>query len=195
MLMVRKYWSQAKEKILNKISIRRNNYSYRWKPEEVHGLSDSTVMIHRSGWGLSVSQRESSKTARNNGYWRFRETWSWINWKSFGTEQTNEMIHQKNGLLWRPLCPLKTELLGKKVGGRIWRSVGYFRMKLQVTTFNTLGRFGCLRTQFNGIGRTRKSFIEIHHSETSSTDKIDVSILKDNPRKFDVNAMIARTTS
>ncbi|MCB9814582.1 hypothetical protein H6784_04165 [Candidatus Nomurabacteria bacterium] len=195
----KKYWSQAKEKDIeqNLYNTKKQLFNIDERVEEVHGLSDSTVMIHRGGEAIRQLLYGIIKDHKEQRLLAIQGDVVVIGWeKVFGTEQTNEINRfiKKNAIIVETIMPFgwferQTELLGKKWAEE-FEGRSAISHEIAGDYFQHAGQIWMFKNSVYLIAMNEEIIIEIRHSEIQKLIKSMFEFIKDNSRKFDVNARL-----
>jgi predicted transcriptional regulator len=192
----KKYWSQAKEKDLEQeiYKTKKALFGISDQVEEVHSLSDSTVIVHRGGDAIRTLLFGIIKDNKNQRLYGTMGDTIAIGWeKVFGTEMTNEINRfiKKNGIIVEGILPFgwferQTKLLGVK-----WAKDFEGRMainhEIEEEYFNHGGQVWIFKNSLYLIAMNEELIIEVRNSEIQKLILSMFGFIQDNSRKFDVN--------
>ena len=197
----KKYWSQAKDKDLEQAlyETKKALFDFEDGVEEVQGLSDSMVVVHRGGGAIRNLLKGILKDNKDARMYGIQGDVVVIGWnKVFGVEGTNELnrLIKKNRIIVEGIMPFgwferQTKLLGKKWAqefeGRMAVNHGideeYFQHGGQVWMFKNSVYF---------IAMNEEIIIEVRNSEIQKLLLSMFSFIQDNSQKFDVNARLRK---
>jgi len=197
----RRYWSQAKERDLEEeiFNTKKALFSFEEGVEQIHGLSDSTVIVHRGGEAIRKLLKDLMKTHKEQRLYGIQGDTVVIGWnKVFGIERTNELnrMIKQNRLIVEGIVPKgwferQTKLIGKKwaedFAGRaaISHEIGeeYFKHGGQIFIF---------KNSLYLMAMNEELVIEVRNSEIQKLILSMFRFIQDNSKKFDVNERLRR---
>ncbi len=195
----RKYWSQTKDRDLEQALYETKKALFNFKEgvEEVQGLSDSMVVVHRGDEAIRKLLRDILKNNKDARMYGIQGDVVVIGWnKVFGVEGTNELnrLIKKNRIIVEGIMPFgwferQTKLLGKK-----WAQEFEGRMavnhEINEAYFKHGGQVWIFKNSVYLIAMNEEIIIEVRNSEIQKLLLSMFSFIQDNSRKFDVNARL-----
>ncbi len=197
----KKYWSQTKDRDLEQAlyETKKALFNFEEGVEEVQGLSDSTVIVHRGGEAirkLLYGLFKDNKDTRMHGIQGDVVVIGWD--KVFGTESTNELnrLIKKNHIIVEGIMPFgfferQTKALGKK-----WAQDFEGRMavnhEIDEEYFQHGGQIWIFKKSVYLIAMNEEIIIEVRNSEIQKLLLSMFSFIQDNSQKFDVNARLRK---
>ena len=197
----KKYWSQAKDRDLEQelYETKKALFDIEEGVEEVHGLSDSTVVVHRGGEAIHKLLNGLFKDNKDARMYGIQGDIVVIGWnKVFGVEGTNEInrLIKKNHIIVEGIMPLgwferQTKLLGKK-----WAKEFEGRMavnhEIDEEYFNHGGQVWIFKNSVYFIAMNEEVIVEIRNSEIQKLVLSMFSFIQNNSQKFDVNERLRK---
>ncbi|MBI3671469.1 hypothetical protein HY249_01590 [Candidatus Azambacteria bacterium] len=195
----KKHWRQTDDKNIEEAlyGIKRQLLSIPEGVEEVYGVSDSSVIVHRGAVAIRALIQSMFRDNKDQRFYGIQGDVAAIGWnKVFGVESINEMNRwiKKNGLILEGILPYgwferQTKLLGKKWAedfeGRAAAtheiSEGYFKHGGQIFIF---------KNSLYLIAMNEEIIIEVRNSEIQKLILSMFRFIQDHSKKFDVNARL-----
>lgn len=195
----RKHWSQASERDLEQdiYNTKKQLFNIEEGVEEVHGVSDNTVIIHR---GVPAIRKLFSVIVKNNKEQRLHAIQgdtSSIGWeKVFGVQETNELNKaiKKNSIITEGIIPKGWFERQVKLFGRKWAED--FEGRAAITHeideeyFRHGGQIWIFKNSLYLVAMNEEIVIEVRNSEIQKLILSMFRFIQDNSRKFDVNARL-----
>ncbi len=197
----KKYWAQAKDKDLEQAlyETKKALFDFEEGVEEVQGLSDSMVVVHRGGEAIRKLLRGILKDNKDARMYGIQGDAVVIGWnKVFGIEGTNELnsLIKKNRIIVEGIMPFgwferQTKLLGKK-----WAEEFEGRMainhEIDEEYFQHGGQVWMFKNSVYLIAMNEEIIIEVRNSEIQKLLLSMFSFIQDNSQKFDVNERLRK---
>jgi len=192
----KKYWSQAKEKDLEKeiYETKKALFEIEDGVEEVKGLSDSTVIVHRGGEAIRKLLIGIIKDNKDQRLRAIQGDAVVIGWnKVFGIEGTNELnrLIKKNRIITEPILPYGWFERQIKIMGKKWAEDFEGRMavnhEIDEEYFNHAGQIWMFKNSLYLVAMHEEVVIEVRNSEIQKLVLSMFRFIQDNSRKFDVN--------
>jgi len=195
----KKYWSQAKDRDLEEelYSTKRQLLNIKKGVEEVRGISDSMVVVHRGGPAIRKLLNTIIKDNKDERLYGIQGDVVLIGWnKVFGVEGTNELNREikKNRIIVEAIVPhgwleRQTKLLGEK-----WAKNFEGRMavthEIDEEYFKHGGQIWVFRNSLYLIAMNEEIIIEVRNSEIQKLILSMFRFIQDNSKKIDVNALL-----
>lgn len=195
------YWSQVKDVDLERslYETKKAFFGISENVEEIHGLSDSTVIVYRGGEAIRKLLFGIIKDNKNKRLYAIQGDVVVIGWeKVFGTERTNEINRyiKKNSIIVEGIMPYgwfdrQSKLLGKKwardFGGRM--AVSH---EVDEEYFKHGGQVWIFKNSVYLIAMNEELIIEVRNSEIQKLILSMFSFIQDNSQKFDVNERLQK---
>jgi len=195
----KKYWSQAKGKDLEQelYETKKALFDFEEGVEEVHGLSDSTVIIHRGEEAIRKLLRGILKDNKEQRLYGIQGDVVGIGWnKVFGVEGTNELNRfiKKNRIIVEAILPSgwvdrQTKLLGEK-WARDFEGRTSMAHEIDEEYFKHGGQIWIFRKSLYLMAMNEEIIIEVRNSEIQKLILSMFAFIQNNSRKFDVNARL-----
>jgi hypothetical protein len=192
----KKYWSQAKDQDIDRslYETKKALFDFQEGREEVHGLSDSTVVVHRGGDAIRTVLRSILKENKDQRLYGIQGDTVIIGWnKVFGVEGTNELNRfiKKNRIITEAILPFgwferQTKLMGKQ-----WAKD--FEGRMAVTNeideeyFQHAGQIWMFKDSLYLVAMNEEVVIEVRNSDIQKLILAMFHYVQNNSRKFDVN--------
>ena len=194
----KKYWSQVGEKILeeNLYKTKKELFNMEEGVEEIKGLSDSTVIVHRGGPAIrkllfGIIKNKRNKEQRLQAIQGDAITIGWN--KVFGIEGTNELnrLIKKNRIITEPILPFGWFERQSKIMGKKWLKDFEGRMavthEIDEEYFQHAGQIWMFKNSLYLVAMNEEIVIEVRNSEIQKLVLSMFIFIQDNSRKFDVN--------
>lgn len=195
----KKYWAYAKDRDLEQelYEAKKALFDFEEGVEEVRGLSDSTVVVHRGGEAIRKLLRGILKDNNDQRLYAIQGDTVVIGWnKVFGIEGTNELnrLIKQNRIIVEGIIPhgwfeRQTKALGKK-----WAQDFEGRMSVTHSIdseyFEHGGQVWIFKNSLYLVAMNEEIIIEVRNSEIQKLILEMFRFIQDNSRKFDVNALL-----
>ncbi len=195
----KKYWSQAKERDLERelYETKKELLGIEEGVEEVRGLSDSTVIVHRGAPAIRKLLEGLFKEYKDQRLYGIQGDTVVIGWnKVFGVEKTNEInrLIKKNGIIVEAILPRgwferQTKLLGKK-WAEDFEGRASMTHEIDEEYFQHAGQIWAFRNSLYLIAMNEEIIIEVRNSEIQKLILSMFRFIQDNSRKIDVNRIL-----
>jgi len=197
----KKYWSQAKERDLEQelYETKKAFFDVAEGVEEVHSLSDSTVIVHRGAGAIHKLLNNLFKENKGERLYGIQGDVVAIGWdKIFGVEGTNEInrMIKKNGIIVEGILPYgwferQTKLLGKK-WAEDFEGRASATHEINEEYFQHGGQIWIFKNSLYLMAMNEEIIIEVRNSEIQKLILSMFRFIQDNSRKFDVNARLRK---
>ena len=165
--------------------------------EEVRGLSDSLVTVHRGGEAIRKLLRGILKENKNQRLFAIQGDTVVIGWnKVFGVEGTNELNRfiKQNQIIVEGIVPLGWFERQSKIMGQSWLKDFEGRMainhEISEEYFDHGGQIWMFKNSIYFVAMNEEVVIEVRNSEIQKLIAAMFAFIQDNSRKFDVNARL-----
>ena len=195
----KKYWSQAKERDLEQelYETKKELFDIEDGVEEVRGLSDSTVVVHRGGEAIRKLLGNLFKEHKDQRFHAIQGDVVVIGWnKIFGIEGTNELNRdiKKNRIIMEGILPYgwferQTKLLGKK-WAEDFEGRAAVTHEIDEEYFDHGGQIFIFRNSLYLMAMNEEIIIEVRNSEIQKLILSMFCFIQDNSRKIDVNRIL-----
>lgn len=193
------YWTPAKDRdIETKLyETKRALLNIEEGVEEVRGVSDSTVIVHRGAPAILKLMDSIIKENKDERLYAIQGDIVIIGWnKIFGVEKTNELNRyiKKNHIITEAIVPSGWFERQTKLQGKKWAE--NFEGRMAVTHvigedyFNHGGQIWAFKNSLYLISMNEELIIEIRNSEIQKLILSMFQFIQDNSRKIDVNALL-----
>lgn len=195
----KKYWSQAKERDLEQelYETKKELFDIEKGVEEVHGLSDSTVIVHRGKSAIRKLIFDIVKSYKGERLYAIQGEAIVSAWNDVvGLEKINELnrLIKKNTIITEIIFPFdwlekQGPLLGKK-----WMED--FSERTAITHeidgeyFQHTGQIWAFRNSLYLIAMSEEIIIEVRNSEIQKIILSMFRFIQDNSRRIDVNKIL-----
>jgi predicted transcriptional regulator len=195
----RKYWSQAKVQDLEQelYNTKKQLFDVAEGVEEIRGLSDSLVTIHRGGEAIRKLLREILVENKDTRLQAIQGDTVVIGWnKVFGIEGTNELNRfiKKNRIIVEGIVPFgwferQTKALGVK-WARDFEGRMAINHEIGEEYFEHGGQIWMFKNSVYFVAMNEEIVVEMRNSEIQKLILAMFIFIQDNSRKFDVNARL-----
>ncbi len=195
----RKYWSRAKDRDLERAlyETKKALFDFEEGVEEVQGLSDSTVIVHRGGEAIRKIVMDIVKNHKEERLYAIQGDAPAISWsKIVGLERINEMnrLIKKNRIITELIFPTgwferQVKLLGKKWAEDFGERAAISH-EIDEDYFKHAGQIWIFKNSVYLIAMNEEIIIEVRNSEIQKLLLSMFSFIQNNSRKFDVNARL-----
>ncbi len=195
----KKYWIRAKTQDLEQelYNTKKQLFGIEKDVEEVRGLSDSLVTIHRGGEAIRKLLRGILVENKDTRLWAIQGDTVAIGWnKVFGVEGTNELNRfiKQNRIIVEVIMPFGFFERQIKIMGPSWARDFEGRMAINHEIgeeyFDHGGQIWMFKNSVYFVAMNEEIIIEVRNSEIQRLIMAMFSFIQDNSRKFDVNARL-----
>jgi hypothetical protein len=195
----KKYWSQAKERDLEQelYNIKKQFFDIEEGTEEVRGLSDSTVIVHRGATAIRKLIQDMFENHKDRRFYGIQGDNVVPGWnKIFSIEGTNELNRaiKKNGMIMEGILPhgffeRQTKALGQQ-WAKDFEGRAAVTHEIDEEYFQNAGQIFIFRNSLYLIAMNEEIIIEVRNSEIQKLILSMFRFIQDNSRKIDVNAIL-----
>jgi len=195
----KKYWSQAKERDLEQelYNTKKQIFDIEDGVEEVRGLSDSTVIVHRGGVAIRKLVLGIVKKHKEERLYAIQgdtivNTWNDV----VGLEKINEAnrLIKKNNIITEMIFPFGfLEKQGPFLGKKWMEDFGdraAITHEISEEYFNHSGQIWSFKDSLYLIAMKEEIVIEVRNSEIQKLILSMFKFIQDNSRKIDVNTIL-----
>ncbi len=197
----KKYWSQTNERDLERelYGVKRQLFDIKEGVEEVRGLSDSTVIIHRGAEAIRKLLKGIIKINKSARLYGIQGDATNIGWsKIFGAEETNELnrLIKQNEIIAEEIIPYGWLERQARLFGKKWAED--FEGRAAVTHeigeeyFQHGGQMWLFKDSLYFIAMNEEIVIEVRNAEIQKLVLSMFRFIQDNSRKIDINALLRK---
>lgn len=197
----KKYWRQASTHDLEQAlySTKKQLFNIAEGVEEVRGLSDSLVTVHRGGETIKKLLRGILLENKDTRLYTIQGDTVVIGWnKVFGVEGTNELNRfiKQNRIIVEVIVPFGWFERQIKIMGPSWAKDFEGRMAINHEIgeeyFSHGGQIWMFKNSVYFVAMNEEVIIEVRNSEIKNLIAAMFTFMQDNSKKFDVNARLRR---
>ncbi len=195
----KKYWSQAKEIDLEEelYSTKKQLFNIEEGTEEVRGLSDSAVIVHRGSLATRNILEDIFKNHKNQRFYGIQGDKVALGWnKIFGGKGIDELNRslKKNRFISELIVPTdffrrQTKLLGQQ-WAKDFEGRTAITHEIDEEYFQNAGQIFIFKNSLYLIAMNEKIIIEVRNSEIQKLVLSMFKFIQDHSRKIDVNAIL-----
>lgn len=195
----KKYWSQAKERDLERdiYNTKKQLFNIDEGVEEVSGLSDSTVVVHRGRPAIRTLIMNLMKDHKEERLYAIQGDSIVMSWNEvIGVEKINEFnrLIKKNRIITEIIFPFGLLERNMKILGKKWAEDFGERMaishEIDEKYFKHAGQIWMFKKSLYLIAINEEIIIEVRNSEIQKLILSMFQFIQDNSRKFDINVRL-----
>lgn len=197
----KKYWRQASTHDLEQAlyATKKQLFNIAEGVEEVRGLSDSLVTVHRGGEAIRKLLRGILVENKDTRLWAIQGDTVAIGWnKVFGVEGTNELNRfiKQNRIIVEVIMPFGFFERQIEIMGQSWAKDFEGRMainhEIDEQYFEHGGQIWMFKNSVYFVAMNEEIIIEVRNSEIQRLIMAMFTFIQDNSKKFDVNERLRR---
>lgn len=197
----KKYWSQAKKNDLEQdlYETKKALFGIEDGVKEVHGASDSSVVIHRGGTAIRKLLRHMMTENKDQRLYGIQGNVVTVGWnKIFGIEGTNELNRhiKSNHIITEAILPEGWAEYQTRVMGKEWAKDFEGRMAMHHCIDNTYfehgGQVFIFKNSLYLMAMNEEIIIEVRNSEIQKLILSMFRFIQNNSKKIDINEILRK---
>lgn len=195
----KKYWTGARDRDVEQLLYEMKKELLRFEEgvEEVHGRSDSTVVVHRGAKAIQKVVRAMFRDNKEQRFYGIQGDRVNVGWnRVFGVESTNELNRwiKSNRIIMEGIFPHGFFEKFTRENGIGWARDFEGRMaiahEISEKYFQHGGQIFMMKQSLYLMAMNEEVIVEVRNSEIQKLLLAMFSFIQDNSRKFDVNARL-----